>query len=265
MHLIAVDIGNSSIKVAVETLPGSEPVVAENPNDRWAMQSVIRDDDPIHFELTADPAFWSICSVNRQRQNSLEDWIAVHRSGDQIHIIDESEIELESNIESRREAGKDRLLAAWVAVQLNDGKGPVIVIDAGTAVTIDLVDVNTVFQGGVIFPGAEATLESLSDATDALPDLSDRFYLNFLEDFKTIAGKSTYPAIVRGVYHSQIGGIKHIVNRYRRSLKQDVAVYATGGGIFDLQRGLPEDWNFVNDLVLRGATLIGQKLAAETK
>ena len=55
------------------------------------------------------------------------------------------------------------------------------------------------------------------------------------------------------------------MKRYRRALKQDVAIYATGGSIFDLQESLPEGWNFVNDLVLRGATLIGQKLATELK
>lgn len=265
MHLVAVDIGNSSIKVAVESLPGSVPSPVETPNDRWIMESVIRNDEPIHLDLSADPAFWSICSVNHHRQKLLENWITCNRPADQIHTIDESEIGLKSNIESRAQTGIDRLVAAWMAVQLNDGKGPVIVIDAGTAVTIDLVDSQTIFQGGVIFPGVTTTLKSLSDSTDALPDLSQRRFLKFLDNPGAIIGKSTHPAIVRGVYHSQLGGIKHIVNKLRRSLKREPAIYATGGGIFDLPGGLPEDWNLVNDLVLRGATLIGQTLAAESK
>ncbi len=265
MHLVAVDIGNSSIKVAVEPLPGAEPAFIATPNDRWIMESVIRHDEPLHLELSSDPAFWSICSVNRQRLKMLENWIAGNRPADQIHIIAESEIELQSNIESRAQTGIDRLMAAWMAVQLNDGRGPVIVVDAGTAVTIDLVDGQTVFQGGVIFPGASATLKSLSESTDALPDLSERKYLKFLKSPAEVVGKSTYSAIVRGVYQSQIGGIKHLVNKLRRTVKRDVAIYATGGGMFDLQGELPEDWNFVNDLVLRGATTIGQKLAAESR
>lgn len=255
MQLIAVDIGNSSIKIAADST---------GEDDRWTQQLTIRNQEEIEVQLDPEPAFWSICSVNSVRMNSLMDWVECHRPDDKRYVIEESDIELASDVESRSKVGRDRLVAAEMALHLND-QGPVIVVDAGTAVTIDLIDAQNIFQGGVIFPGAVTTLKSLSDSTDALPDLSDRKYLELLTDFQQIIGKSTYPAIVRGVYHTQIGGIQYVVESIQSKLKTRATVFATGGGIFDLQSVLPEQWNFADDLVLQGAKLIGKRLLATRK
>ncbi len=252
MQLIAVDIGNSSIKIAVER---------SQTDQRWSTISIIRESEPFELDLTVEPAFWSVCSVNQSRDTEFADWIAANRPNDKWHLITDSDVELKSNVESRSQVGRDRLVAAWMAIQLNDGSGPVAVIDAGTAVTVDLVDSNGRFQGGAIFPGAVTTLRNLSDSTDALPDLSNRKYLELLGNVNgEVLGKSTFTAIVKGVHQCQIGGIKHIVDQYQERISETLEVYATGGGITDLQAGLPGSWNIVPDLVLRGAKLIGRKL-----
>ena len=156
MQLIAVDIGNSSIKFAIEHISSDRQGQSGSVDHRWTRQSVIREGQSIHLDLEPEPALWTVCSVNRPSLARLTDWIRNHRINDRVHVIDESEIELVTSIESREQTGRDRLVAAWMAVQLNDGKGPLIVVDAGTAVTVDWIDEQTVFQGGLIFPGAQS-------------------------------------------------------------------------------------------------------------
>ena len=77
MQLIAADIGNSSIKVAVEH-------AAEK--DRWCMESILRREESIESDLaairiSADPAIWSISSFNQPRLQRLADWVGKHRRG----------------------------------------------------------------------------------------------------------------------------------------------------------------------------------------
>jgi len=255
MQLIAVDIGNSSTKIAVQDLDEDRDV-------RWYDQFTYRDGEQIDLQLTEVPAFWSICSVSISRLEALEKWIQANRPNDRVHQIADADVPLDSNIDSRSGAGRDRLVAAWMASQL--AEGPVVVVDAGTAVTIDFVDSKKVFQGGVIFPGAAACLKQISESAPALPDLSQRkFTASIDEVLKARIGKSTEPAIIGGVYQSQIAAITRIATDMAAESESKCEIYATGGGVNDIHDFLPENWNYVPDLVLRGAKSIGQRLMAE--
>jgi len=252
MQLIAVDIGNSSTKIAVQDLDEDRTV-------RWYEQFTFRFDDAIDLELSDTPAFWAVCSVNQKRLEQLKAWIATHRSSDKFHAIAEDEVPLKSTVDSRSKTGRDRLVAAWMASELAEHDSAVVV-DAGTAVTIDVVN-KSVFQGGVIFPGAETCLRQMSQAAPALPDLSKRESLGDLETIlKQVAQPATVPAILSGVYQNQIAAITNIAMKMADETGADCQIYATGGGIADIQNHLPQDWNFVPDLVLRGAKAIGQTL-----
>ena len=148
-----------------------------------------------------------------------------------------------------------------MAMQLNDNIDPVIVIDSGTAVTIDYVDQDSVFQGGVIFPGSESNFRMLAEHTDALPDLTNHVRFNQQETAHLkVLGKSTADAILGGVYQSQANAIIGIVNQMIYDSVTAPVVFATGGGIEDIKKCLPEYWNYVPDLVLRGAREIGRRL-----
>lgn len=257
MQLIAVDIGNSSTKIAV---------VHTTDDDRWRMETVLRGNDPLNLDLktlevSAEKAFWAVSSVNQTRQKHVQDWIQKHRPDDQFHLIQPDEVDLVTDVESRSKLGRDRLIAAWMAVQLNNQSGPIIVIDAGTAVTVDWVDENLVFQGGLIFPGAESDFRQLGEYTDALPNLTrERRSDLSAQTGRSMIGKSTHSAIFEGVYQSQAAGIRGIVKNMESQSDHAPAIYATGGGIFDIGDRLPKEWNFVPDLVLRGTRSIGQRL-----
>lgn len=255
MQLIAADIGNSSTKIAVDHAAK---------DDRWCQETVFRNAEPIDLtsiQIGDEPAFWSVCSVNQSRQQRLRDIIAADRPNDQFYLIEPDDVDLETNVQSRTQLGRDRLVAAWMAVQLTEHSGPLIVIDAGTAVTVDLVDQDLVFQGGAIFPGAESNLRQLTQNTDALPDLQSFARHGRLPvSLNNSVGKSTTDAILLGVYTAQVAAIQRLAQSLAQPLPTAATIFTTGGGIIAIERELDESWQHVPDLVLRGARGIGRKL-----
>ncbi len=256
MQLIAADIGNSSTWLATGRT-GLD----------WTgtKQMSLVHDTELQLRTIGPPAFWSICSVNSASSQSLSDWITANRPHDQIHPIQQTDIDLETALDAPQSTGIDRLLAAWMAVELATSAVPIVIVDAGTAVTIDLVDADRIFQGGFIFPGYSTSLQSLSSSTYALPDLrNDRSHWDDWDaddEIGNAPGRDTRSAIIRGVRHSQLATIEHLVRLIRDREQAASQVFATGGGMEALRPFLPGDWFYVQHLVLQGAYCLGSQLA----
>ena len=254
MQLVATDIGNSSTKCLFEK---------NSTSGQTSICTFILDENhEIDFEdagyLGSEPAYWSVSSVNQSKTNIFQRLINTCRPKDTVHLIAAHEVPIQSSVESREQLGRDRLIAGWMATEIGD-TGPRIVVDAGTAVTIDLVTMKNSkpsFEGGFIFPGAQANLSILNQATGALPDLSDLAQSRKNWDFKI--GRSTEDAILQGVYQSQIEAIQGMTNQLLRA-NPDAVVYTTGGGIKPILKRLPADWNHKPNLVLLGAAELGRR------
>lgn len=117
--------------------------------------------------------------------------------------------------------GVDRLLnavAAWDAA-----RQAVVVVDAGTAITVDFVDGQGVFCGGAIAPGARVGLEALHRAAPALPLLEPA-----RPDGKAF-GEDTDQAMLQGVVYGAQGLVRRLVERYAEAYDAYPMVVATGG------------------------------------
>ncbi|MFI3279760.1 MAG: type III pantothenate kinase [Rikenellaceae bacterium] len=125
---------------------------------------------------------------------------------------------------SRQKLGKDRLAAAVGAFSLYNGSD-LIIVDFGTAITIDFVSAEGVFQGGFISPGVTTRLRSLHDYTATLP---------LCDPSKSVEGvaKCTEDAIVGGV----INGITYEIEGYIRRKKEEkcnfFVIFSGGDSIF---------------------------------
>ena len=162
-----------------------------------------------------------------------------------------SDIPLTLNVEFPDRVGVDRLLGAWGAIQQLDAPTPIIVVNVGTAVTIDLVSSDRVFQGGLIFPGPYSCFRLLYATTDKLPLVDVQLVP------PDIIGKSTEQAISSGVWQMQIGAIRRVVNEIRNlpvrgGVASEPIVFLTGGGADTMRSLLPVDWRYDLNLVLRG-------------
>lgn len=143
--------------------------------------------------------------------------------------------------------GPDRI-AAVAGAQKQAGKGPLLVIDAGTCVTIDFLDENNGYQGGAIFPGIAMKFRALNTFTAKLPLLEKN------EDFVPLTGKSTEGSIRSGVMLGTLLEIKGFIQQYR-ALHPELRVFLTGGDAPFLAAHL-QDTTLDNDLLWKGLQAI---------
>lgn len=143
--------------------------------------------------------------------------------------------------------GVDRLAQALYGSVLFENTD-LILISAGTAVTIDLLYKNNL-AGGVILPGLRTQLISLQKQTDALP-----FVKNEELSHVSLPGTTTVECISAGVLYGIAGAIERIVGEYKKSADQSI-VLATGG-----------DWEVLSPYIsfvhkhISNMTLIGTAL-----
>ncbi len=126
--------------------------------------------------------------------------------------------------------------------------GPVCVVDAGTAVTIDGMDADGRHLGGVIFAGSRMMRHALSTGTGALPLVEQ-------EQFKVFA-TDTRPAIYAGTELATAGGIELICARIERMLGGHTTCLLTGGGAATVTQILTREFRHETALVLEGLRVI---------
>lgn len=146
--------------------------------------------------------------------------------------------------------GEDRLLNAAAAF---DKLGQsCVVVDAGTAMTIDYVDGTGTFHGGAIVPGAQLMLDALTKRTALLPDVE-------FQKPEELIGHNTTEAMLTGVFYGLRGIVRSVTEAYAQQTGQYPMVIATGGDAQVLFR----DDEFVNrvipDLGLRGIAVTLRK------
>lgn len=158
--------------------------------------------------------------------------------------------------------GADRAAAAVAAVALRKSNTPVVVIDVGTAITIDLVNAAGEFEGGAILPGPRLAATALAERTDALPCAE----IHELDIAPDAVGQSTEPAILAGIFWGAVGSIREIIDRQRDRLTVAPQVFLTGGAapsIAKLIGGPDYSVRHVEHLTLSGIVLAAKHLGGK--
>jgi type III pantothenate kinase len=158
-------------------------------------------------------------------------------------IGDNAELGIEVQIEKPSEAGADRLVNA-IGGFMSYG-GPLIIIDSGTATTFDVVGADGAFEGGVIAPGINLSMQALHTAAAKLPRVA-------IQRPDRIIGKDTVGAMQAGVFWGYIGLIEGLISRIKQDYGHPMKVIATGG-IVSLFEGATDAIDvFDGDLTIRG-------------
>ncbi|HKZ20155.1 MAG TPA: type III pantothenate kinase [Acidimicrobiia bacterium] len=124
------------------------------------------------------------------------------------------------SVDNPREVGADRVANAIGAVRLLGA--PVIVVDFGTATTVDLVGPDGSYRGGAIAPGLEVSADALVTHTAALRRVE-------LSAPRSPVGRSTVEAIQSGLIYGYAGLVDGLVERILAQVDTPVPVVATGG------------------------------------
>lgn len=118
------------------------------------------------------------------------------------------------------EAGADRLVNA-VGAYVAYG-GPLVVVDSGTATNFDIVGADGGFEGGIIAPGINLSMQALHDAAAQLPRVA-------IERPARVIGKDTVGAMQSGVFWGYISLIEGLIDRIKAEYPTPLKVVATGG------------------------------------
>lgn len=121
----------------------------------------------------------------------------------------------------RTELGADRVCAAVGA--LRKSHSDVIVVDFGTAITVNVIAAEGVFIGGYILPGPDAMLELLHQTTAQLP----RVHLRSSQPDHL--PQSTTTAINAGVVNAVVAAVERIINQVKDITARNYNVILTGG------------------------------------
>lgn len=121
------------------------------------------------------------------------------------------------------EVGADRIAGAIAATQRQPGTN-VIVVDCGTATTLDVVNGGGEYLGGAILPGIGISVESLAGRTAKLPSVE-------ITRPAAALGRSTVESIQAGIYHGHVGAIRHLLEELAREVfaGERPRVVGTGG------------------------------------
>ncbi len=252
--LIAVDIGNSRTKLGLFTGKSNESTGLPEPSELFAHGGTPDDDqrlaDWIAQFATGDVSL-VVSSVSRPRFAALE---AMLSKALQIVQLDPEKLPIRVATKQPTKTGMDRLAAAVAADALRRPERAAIVIDLGTAITVDLLTAEGVFAGGAILPGLSLAARSLADGTDGLPLVA----LGSFEKTPDAVGVDTQTAIDSGLYWGTVGAIRELIERQSDRLAHAPQVYITGGSSPQFARllGSPAyTVRFVPHLVLAGVVL----------
>ena len=160
---------------------------------------------------------------------------------------------VEVRIPKPSEAGADRLVNAVGAFVAYGG--PLVVVDSGTATNFDMVGKDGGFEGGIISPGINLSMQALHDAAAQLPRVA-------IERPARVIGKDTVGAMQSGVFWGYIGLIEGLITRIKEEYPEPLKVVATGG-IASLFQGATDCIDiFDADLTIRGLFEIHKRLKA---
>lgn len=202
---------------------------------------------------------WLVSSVRRDAYEVLSEAIA-ENPNHTLHRVVFKDLPLIVATDAPQRVGIDRLLAALAAAEALRAKdasfqGAFIVIQAGSAVTVDLgfCDPSHVrFEGGAILPGLPMMVRLLGTAADMLP----RMDAQDLTELPPIPGKNTEEAMLCGSASALVGGVIHLVGRYRSQLGSQVPVILSGGDGSRLTPYLSEPLLVAPDLVQHGLLIL---------
>ena len=222
--LVAVDIGNSSVKLGWFPSEASRQLLPESRVQNIPVNQLDSQLWKDFCEMVDDTAHWVMASVNPDICQRLQTAISKSSSDALVTVLQNCMLPIDTDVEAVDQVGTDRLLAALAVIAIAPHSKPAIVIDSGTAVTVDVISPHGAFAGGVIMPGSALIARALNEGTAQLPQV-----VLDQNNAPSPIGKNTQEAITAGIFWGLIGSINELVRQQRLVLGDSTPVYVSGG------------------------------------
>lgn len=249
INLLAVSVGNTRTRVGA-FVDNDLCEVATFRNDRHERISdavekayeQLKDKDDLQVILS---------SVNPDAVQSVQGILKNKLPGQEVYRVEKDlSIPIGRQLDPEALVGEDRLLNA--AAAFDKLQQACVVVDAGTAMTVDYIDGAGTFHGGAIVPGAQLMLDALTGRAALLPDVE-------FKKPEELIGHNTVEAMLTGAFYGLRGIVRSVTEAYAQQTGQYPTVIATGGDAQVLFR----DDEFVNrvipDLGLHGIAVTLRK------
>ena len=221
--LLAIDIGNTNLvigciendqilfkaRIATDRLRTSDQYGVEIKNMLEAYGVQIKDIDDCIISSVVPPVF-----------NSVKTGV-IKIIGKQPMVVGPGlKTGLNIQVDVPSQVGSDRIVIAVAA--LAEYKAPLILMDLGTATTIEVVEPENTYIGGVIIPGVRVSLDALTSRAAQLPGIS-------LDKPKQVIGKNTVDCMRSGMMYGTASMLDGLIDRIAEELGHTSTIIATGG------------------------------------
>ena len=184
--------------------------------------------------------------------NVFKQFSSFFNSNSLIKIIEIKKLNLKKLIDikvNRKQVGSDRLANSIAAI---DKKNNYIIIDFGTATTFDVILKNQ-YLGGIISPGINLSLSTLSSRASLIPEIN-------LKKIRYVIGKNTNEAVRSGFYWGYAGLIDNMVKLIKRQTRSSFKVILTGGLANLYKKSINTKCTVDKDLTIKGIIKITKNL-----
>ena len=251
--LLAIDIGNTNLvigciendkilfkaRIATDRLRTSDQYGVEIKNMLEAYGVQIQDIDDCIISSVVPPVF-----------NSVKTGV-IKIIGKQPMVVGPGlKTGLNIHVDVPGQVGADRIVIAVAA--LAEYQAPLILMDMGTATTIEVVEPDNVYMGGVIFPGVKISLDALTSRAAQLPGIS-------LDKPGKVIGKNTVDCMRSGMMYGTAAMLDGLVERIEEELGHGCTLVATGGMAQFITPLCRRKVILEKDLLLKGLNIIYKK------
>lgn len=251
--LLAIDIGNTNLvigcikndeilfkaRIATDRLRTSDQYGVEIKNMLEAYGARIQDIEDCIISSVVPPVF-----------NSVKTGVMKIIGKEPMVVGPGLKTGLNIHVDVPSQVGADRIVIAVAA--LAEYKAPLILLDLGTATTMEVVEPDNVYVGGVIFPGVKVSLEALTSRAAQLPAIS-------LDRPKQVIGKNTIDCMRSGMMFGTAAMVDGLIDRMEEELGHSSTIIATGGMAQFVTPLCKREIILEKDLLLKGLNIIYKK------
>lgn len=251
--LLAIDIGNTNIvigviqedqilfkaRIATDRLRTSDQYGVEIKNMLEAYGAKVEEIEDCIISSVVPPVFHSV-RTGVLKVIGKEPMVVGPglKTGLNIHMDVPSQV------------GSDRIVIAVAA--LAEYQAPLILMDLGTATTIEVVEPENKYVGGVIIPGMRVSLDALTSRTAQLPGIS-------LEKPRQVIGKNTVDCMRSGMMYGTAAMMDGLIDRMEEELGHSATILATGGMAQFVTPMCKHHIILDKDLLLKGLNVLYKK------
>lgn len=243
--LLAVDLGNSNITFGLFNAKKLLRKIILPTHSTTNKRKFIQKIKKVYFRFDIDTII--VCSVVPKIEKVLVNILKEAFKVKPLVLGKSLKVPIRNLYKKPEQVGQDRLINAYAGYLFY--KTPLIIIDFGTAVTFDVISKKGAYLGGIIAPGMEMSLNTLSEKAALLPKIK-------LKRPSTILGNSTSDSMTSGVFYGYAAMCDGLVGRLEKKFGYRFNVIITGGNAHLIKPLSNSIKKLDEDLILKGINLL---------